>query len=88
MEVAPAGGDDEAGEADGDREAADDLAGATTERRQSADEEREPAYGSNSLADLREPDSGMRLEHERECEHRPMITAAPDGARPIAFRRL
>ena len=88
MEVAPAGGDDEAGEADGDREPAEDLAGASTERRQAADEEGEPADAADSLTDLRKSDPRVGLEHERECEHVPMITATADGAGPIAFRRF
>jgi hypothetical protein len=43
VEVAPAGREDEADEADRDREPADNLSGTAAERRQSADEQGEPA---------------------------------------------
>jgi hypothetical protein len=86
VEVPPTGGDDEADEADGDCEPADDLAGAATERRQSAHEQGEPADGPNRLTDLCKPDASVRLERECECEHGAMIAAAADGAVLIAFR--
>jgi hypothetical protein len=80
VEVTPARRENEADEADREREASDDLSGAAAERGQSADEERETTDRPDRLTDLREADSGVSLDRDCECEHSSMITTAADGA--------
>jgi len=79
VEVAPAGRENQTDEADGDREPADDLPGAATERRQSAHQQCEASDGSNSFPNLREPDACVALDRDCECEHGAMIKDTADS---------
>jgi hypothetical protein len=81
MEVAPAGREHEEHEATADQQAADELAGASGQLHQRAEQERQPADRSERFSELGQPDPRVVLDDELEQSHAAMIEAASDVAR-------